>query len=92
MEVKLYMLAASFCSWLVACVDSVHSLSSFWLHPWSTRDAFVIMVSMIALCVVTPLSPGLNIVVYLFSDILLMLTSDFMRPGSILASLSLVNS
>jgi hypothetical protein len=41
------------------------------------------------LWIVTPSSTGRNIVVYPFSAILFMLNSDFVSPGSMLASLAL---
>ncbi len=88
---KLYTFATLSCSGFISCVDIFHSFSPLFLHPWSTGGSLVIMVSVPSLWIVTPLLPGLKIVVYSFSAILFMLKSDFVSSGIMLASLALVD-
>jgi hypothetical protein len=47
-----------------------------------------VMVSVPSLWIVMPWSPGRKTVVYLFSEIVFTLMSDFVSPGSMLASLA----
>ena len=85
---KLYTFATSSCSLFVAGADTVHNSAPLFLHPWSMGGLLIVIVSVPFLWIITPLSPGLNIVVYPFSAILFMLRSDFVSPGSMLASLA----
>jgi hypothetical protein len=91
-EGKLYTFATPLCSGSISCVDIVHSFAPLFLHPWSTGGLLVIMVSVPSLWIVTPMLPGLKIVVYPFSTILLTLKSDFVSLGIMLASLALVHN
>ena len=71
---------------------TVHSFSPFFLHPWRTGGSLIVIVSVPFLCIVTPLLPGLNIVVYPCSAILFTFNSDFANPGSMWASLASADS
>ncbi len=83
-----YMFATISHSLSVAAADTVHNFAPFFLHPWSTGGSLVVIVSAPFLWIVTPSLPGRNIVVYPFSAIFFMLNSDFVSPGSMLASLA----
>ncbi len=83
-----YMFAIFLHSLSVAAADTVHKFAPFFLHPWSTGGSLVVIVSVPYLWIVTPSLPGQNIVVYPFFAILFTLNSDFVSPGSMLASLA----
>ncbi len=83
-----YTFATILHSLSVAAADAVHNFAPFFLHPWSMGGSLVVIVSVPFLWILTPSSPGQNIVVYPFSAILFTLNSDFVSPGSMLASLA----
>jgi hypothetical protein len=83
-----YTFATFLHSLSVAAADTVHNFAPFFLHPWSMGGSLVVIVSVPFLLIVTPSLPGRNIVVYPFSAILFTLNSDFVSPGSMLASLA----
>ncbi len=68
----------------------IPSIIFFWLllHPWRTEGLLVVMASVPFLWILTPSSPGWNIVVYPSSGILFMLRSDCLSPGNMWASLA----
>ncbi len=72
---KLYTLFA-FSSPSSSFADTVHRLSPFSLHPWSTGGLFVAIVSVPFSWTVTPSFSGWKIVVYPSSDSLFTLIND----------------
>ncbi len=78
-----------FCVWLV---ETVHNFAPFALHPWRIGGSLVVMVRVPSFWIVTPWLLGQKIAVYPFSDILFMLMSDFLSPGSMSASLAFESS
>ncbi len=83
-----YTFATFLHSLSVAAADTVHNFAPFFLHHWSLGGSLIVIVSVLFLWIVTPSSPGQNIVVNPFSAILFTLNSNFVSPGSMLASLA----